>query len=223
MNVRPLNPCIGAEITDIDLKDTSSSEMEAVEAAFAEHLVLVFRDQTLSPAELLDLTNRFGGPSETPYLTGMPDYPDVVPVIKEAAELSEHTFGAGWHTDFTFQEQPPSRTLLYAIDMPSTGDDTLYCNLYRAFEALTPAMQNSLSEMNAVHSAVRSYGPKAILKDHMENMTITNDEQTPDLMQHPVIRLHPVTKMPALWVNPTYTINFEDMTEAESTPPCLII
>jgi taurine dioxygenase len=198
-----------------DLDEVSLAELDR---AFAKHLVLCVRDQSLSPSDLVNITNRLGGPGDTPYLTGLKEYPDVVPVVKEADENSPHTFGAGWHTDFTFQERPPAKTLLYAVDTPVAGGDTLYANLYAAYDALSEGMKTALKSLNAVHSATKSYGPQATLKNHLENMTIINDDQEPDTQIHPVICMHPVTKRPALWINPTYTIRFENMTQEESLP-----
>jgi len=218
MKITPLTGLIGAEVEGIDLKNMDQNTFDRVEAAFSKHLVLCFRDQELNPSQLLALTNQLGGVGETPYLAGLDDFPDVVAVIKEADESSPLTFGAGWHTDFTFQQQPPSRTLLYAVDTPATGGDTLYANLYAAYDALSDGLRASLNQMQAIHSAIRSYGPNATLKNHMENMTITNEAREPDTMSHPVIRLHPITRRPALWVNPTYTLRFADMTEKESAP-----
>ena len=94
----------------------------------------------------------------------------------------------------------------------------MYCNLYHAYEALSTGMQDMLENLTAIHSAVRSYGPNATLKDRMENMTITNHADEPPTMEHPVIRTHPTTGRKALWVNPVYTIRFKGMTEAESAP-----
>ena len=218
MDIQPLSGALGAEVRGVDLLHLEAQELQEIESAFLQYLVLCFRNQRLSPGDLLRLTEQLGGPGETPYLSGLPDYPDVVPVLKEANEQSPYTFGAGWHTDFTFQECPPARTLLYAVDTPAVGGDTLYCNLYQAYEALSAGMQAVLADLKAVHSAVRSYGPKATLKEHLENMTITNDPAEPQTTLHPVIRQHPATAKLALWVNPTYTIRFEKMTEAESRP-----
>lgn len=218
MKINPLAGALGAEVAGIDLKMMSDEQHQAIESAFTRYLVLCFRDQSLTPEDLLALTKRFGGIGETPYLGGMTDHPDVVSIIKEPDEKSSHTFGAGWHTDFTFLEAPPDRTLLYAIDTPEVGGDTLFANLYNAFDMLSSGLKEQLIRLQAVHSAVRSYGPKATLKDHMENMAITNDEAEPVTQLHPVIRQHPASGLPALWVNPTYTIRFQDMTEAESTP-----
>jgi taurine dioxygenase len=218
MEITPLSGALGAEITGIDLTRATDPELKELEQAFLDYLVLAIRDQQLTPVDLLALTESLGGLGETPYLKGMEDYPDIVPVIKEAEEKSPHTFGAGWHTDFTFQQHPPSRTLLYAVETPAVGGDTLYCNLYKSYAALSAGLKTALGSINAIHSATRSYGPSATLKDHMEAMTITNDTREPELMVHPVISCHPDTAKPVLWVNPTYTIRFEDMSEAESAP-----
>ncbi|MEX2326997.1 MAG: TauD/TfdA family dioxygenase [Pseudomonadales bacterium] len=168
MQITPITGALGAEVTGVDLSEPLPADLDQeIHAAFLEHLVLCFRDQQLTPESLYELTQRMGGVGETPYLTGLAKLPDVVPIIKEAREKSPITFGAGWHTDFTFQALPPGRTLLYALDVPPAGGDTLYANLYLAYEALSPGMQEMLEGMTAIHSSVRSYGPKATLRDHL--------------------------------------------------------
>ena len=149
MIIRPLTGLIGAEITGLDMNNLDEASLEALDKAFASHLVLCIRDQALTPSDLLDITNQLGGPGDTPYLTGLKEYPEVVPVVKEADENSPHTFGAGWHTDFTFQARPPARTLLYAVDTPVAGGDTLYANLYAAYDALSDGMKAALKSLNA--------------------------------------------------------------------------
>ena len=218
MKLRTLTKFIGAEITDLRLDTLDDASVQDLDNALADHLVLCIRNQSFTPEKLMQLTNLLGGVGETPYLRGLEKYPDVVPVVKEADENSSHTFGSGWHTDFTFQATPPSKTLLYAIDTPALGGDTLYANLYTAYEALSEGMKTALKSLNAVHSATKSYGPSATMKDHLEHMTITNDEKEPNTQVHPVVRLHPVTQKPALWINPTYTLRFENMTQEESKP-----
>ena len=96
MEVIPMTGALGAEIADIDLTSLTEAELLAVDQAFHDHLVLIFRRQSLDPASLMTLTQRFGGPGITPYLTGLPDFPDVVPIIKEADEKSiSPEFAAG--------------------------------------------------------------------------------------------------------------------------------
>ena len=218
MEIIPIAKSLGAEVIGAQLVNMDIKTYSSIEEAFSRYLVLCFRDQQLGPGDLVNLAKRFGGVGETPYLSGLKDYPDIVPIVKEANEKSPHTFGAGWHTDFTFQKKPPARTLLYALDVPPKGGDTLFANLQEAYESLSKGMQESLSRLRALHSSIRSYGPNASLKTHLENMTITNEKEEPDFESHPVIRKHPVTGKPALWINPTYTIRFDGMTDQESQP-----
>ena len=218
MEIIPIAKSLGAEVIGAQLFNMDAKTYSLIEKAFSRYLVLCFRDQQLGPGDLVNLAIKFGGVGETPYLSGLEDYPDVVPIIKEPNEKSQHTFGSGWHTDFTFQKKPPARTLLYALDVPPKGGDTLFANLQDAYDSLSTGMQESLSRLQALHSAVRSYGPDASLKNHLENMTITNEKEHPGFESHPVIRKHPVTGKPSLWINPTYTIRFEGMTDQESQP-----
>mgnify|MGYP003923660085 FL=1 len=218
MEIIPIAKSLGAEVIGAQLVNMDVKTYSSIEKAFSRYLVLCFRDQQLGPRDLVNLARKFGGVGETPYLSGLEDYPDVVPIIKEANEKSQHTFGSGWHTDFTFQKKPPARTLLYALDVPPKGGDTLFANLQEAYESLSTCMQESLSRLRALHSSIRSYGPNASLKTHLENMAITNEKEEPGFESHPVIRKHPVTGKPSLWINPTYTIRFDGMTDQESQP-----
>ena len=218
MEIIPIAKSLGAEVIGAQLDNMDVKTYSSIEKAFSRYLVLCFRDQQLGPCDLVNLARKFGGVGETPYLSGLEDYPDVVPIVKEANEKSQHTFGSGWHTDFTFQKKPPARTLLYALDVPPKGGDTLFANLQDAYESLSTGMQESLSRLRALHSSIRSYGPNASLKNHLENMTITNEKEEPGFESHPVIRKHPVSGKPSLWVNPTYTIRFDGMTDQESQP-----
>ena len=218
MEIIPIAKSLGAEVIGAQLVNMDVKTYSSIEKAFSRYLVLCFRDQQLGPCDLVNLARKFEGVGETPYLSGLEDYPDVVPIVKEANEKSQHTFGSGWHTDFTFQKKPPARTLLYALDVPPKGGDTLFANLQDAYESLSTGMQESLSRLRALHSSIRSYGPNASLKNHLENMTITNEKEEPGFESHPVIRKHPVTGKPSLWINPTYTIRFDGMTDEESQP-----
>ena len=218
MEIIPIAKSLGAEVIGAQLVNMDVKTFSSIEKAFSRYLVLCFRDQQLGPCDLVNLARKFEGVGETPYLSGLEDYPDVVPIVKEANEKSQHTFGSGWHTDFTFQKKPPARTLLYALDVPPKGGDTLFANLQDAYESLSTGMQESLSRLRALHSSIRSYGPNASLKNHLENMTITNEKEEPGFESHPVIRKHPVTGKPSLWINPTYTIRFDGMTDQESQP-----
>ena len=132
---------------------------------------------------------------------------------------SPSPFGAAWHSDWSFQETPPAATLLHAKIIPPVGGDTLYADGYRAYEALSPAMQSVLAGLRGVHSAARPYGPEGIYAreaDDARSMKILWSAEAEKTRAHPIVRTHPVSGRKALFVNPVYTVGVEGMTADES-------
>lgn len=220
LTITPVTPHCGAEVTGLDLRDASDDEMMAVHDALTAHSVLFVRDQHLSPDEQVALTRRFGDVLRVPFIQHLAEHPDVIAVLKEADERKISTFGGTWHSDFSFLDEPPSLTLLHAIELPDVGGDTLWSSQYAAYEALSPGMQALLDPLRAVQTAwphgTRGPGPNAAVS---KSVVMTRNDPTADReVLHPVVRVHPVTGRKALFVNPVYTQWFEGMTEAESRP-----
>jgi taurine dioxygenase len=144
----------------------------------------------------------------------------VIAVIKEADERRSPNFGGNWHSDWSFQERPPSFTLLHARELPPFGGDTMFANQYLAWESLSAGLRDTLERMRAVHSARRPYGPQGIYADRSKarSMKIQAGEAALAEMVHPVARVHAESGRAALYVNRVYTIRFEGMTEKESAP-----
>lgn len=143
-HVQPLSPACGAEVTGIDLTRADAATLQAVDAALATHGVLFFRGQRLTPEQQVAVTQRFGPVLRVPYIRHLDAHPDIIAVLKEADERRISTFGGTWHSDFSFLDEPPSLTLLYAIELPAVGGDTLWASQYAAYDALSPGMQRLL-------------------------------------------------------------------------------
>ncbi len=220
MDVRPLAPACGAEVFGIDLVAASALEMQAVWQAMACHSVLFFRHQKLTPTQQLEVTQRFGTILRVPYIQHLDDYPDIIAVRKEADERKISTFGGTWHSDFSFLDEPPSFTLLYALELPALGGDTLWASQYAAYEALSPGLQKLLDPLRAIQSAWPhgTKGPGAGTAVSRSIGMVRGDPGADREIAQPVVRVHPVTGRKALFVNPVYTQYFEGMTEAESRP-----
>jgi taurine dioxygenase len=204
----------------VALRDASEAVMERVLEAFAAHSVLAFPDQNLSLDEQLAVTARFGKVLRVPYIQGIASHPDAIAVLKEADEKRISTFGGSWHTDFSFLPEPPDATLLQAVDLPSVGGDTVWANQYLAYESLSSGMRRLLDPLRAVHTGwphgTRGPGPEVPVS---RSIKMTRNDPGADAEQlHPVVRRHPVTGRPALFVNPVYVQRFEDMTAEESKP-----
>ena len=220
MLVRPLAPACGAEVFGLDLANPPADAMRRVAEALARHAVLFFRDQRLSPEQQLEVTRRFGDILRVPYIQHLEAYPDMIAVLKEADERGISTFGGTWHSDFSFLDVPPSLTLLYALELPALGGDTLWASQYAAYDALSPGLRRLLDPLRAVQSAwphgTRGPGPGTAVSRSIG--MVRNDPAADREIAQPVVRVHPVTGRRALFVNPVYTERFEDMTVDESRP-----
>lgn len=219
LTATPVAGSMGADITGVDLTTISEAGQKELRQALLDHQVLFIRDQSLSISQLEEVTLRFGEFGIESYAKPMPDHPHVVRVLKEPTEGVPFVFGGAWHSDWTFQEKPPAFTLLYGHDVPETGGDTLYANMYLAYEWLSPAMQEMLHGLRGVHSPEASYGPKAIHNAALESMQILYGENVDhDRRSHPMVIEHPETGRSVLFANPAYTLGIEGMKPDESRP-----
>jgi taurine dioxygenase len=210
---------VGAEITGVDLARLDDRAFADIKRAFTDHLVLFFREQRLSPEQQVTLTRRFGPILRVPYVAHLPEHPDIIAVLKEADERQVSTFGNAWHSDFSFLEEPPAGSLLYALETPSSGGDTLWANMYMAYETLSDGMRRMLGELKAIHSG-KPYGVQggAGIRGSRSIKITRGDPEADRETAHPVVRTHPESGRKALFVNAIYTTRFEGMTEAESRP-----
>jgi taurine dioxygenase len=220
MMIRPVAPACGAEVTGIDLRDPSSDTVSLLNESLAEHAVLFVRDQHLTPEQQVELTRRFGAVLRVPYIEPLAGHPDVVAVLKEPDERNISTFGGTWHSDFSFLDEPPSLTLLYALELPEIGGDTVWSSQYAAYDTLSAGMQRLLDPLRAIHTAW-PHGTNGPGNDAAVSRSVVmtrNDPSADRETVHPVVRVHPITGRRALFVNSVYTQRFDDMTAEESQP-----
>ena len=214
LNVRPLSAALGAEITGVDLATPlDEATIGALRAALLEYVVIFFREQSLSPPQLLALAKRFGEVVEYPLVRGLPECPLVLPVIKEPHERAN--FGGVWHSDTAYLECPAMATMLYAVETPPVGGDTMFANMTLAYEALSDGMKRLLGGLRAVNVPNKPIALQT--REEMRSKRAGSEVGAAGTV-HPVIRTHPETGRKALYVNLAHTTRFEDMTEAESEP-----
>jgi len=218
LEVTPQPSGFGAEIRGVDLtRPVPPDVLAKVKAAWAKHGVVAFPDQELSLEAQEAFTEQMGGFGHDPYVKPMEGHPNVLELRREPDEKATN-FGAGWHSDWSFQEAPPAATLLHSKVVPPVGGDTLFVDACRAYEALSPVMQAMLAPLQAIHSARQSYGTQGVFaKDTKKRtMQIIVSEEADAALTHPLVRTHPVTGRKALFVSPVYTVGIEGMTEAEA-------
>jgi taurine dioxygenase len=220
IQVKPLTTALGAEIGGVDLSQPLDNEtMDEIHRAFLEYLVIFFHDQHITPEQHIAFSRHFGALNIHPFVEAMPGHPEILEVLKEPDDVMN--FGGLWHIDLTFLEKPPLGSILYAKEIPDAGGDTLWTNLYLAYDALSDGMRDMLDGLIAIHSAVKVYGPEdeTNFRDTKTSMQLDQTEQALDIVEHPLVRTHPDTGRKGLYLGgASYLRRFEDMTEEESQP-----
>lgn len=213
---RPLSGALGAEIDGVDLSETLPDDVFGeVRRAFLEFHVIFVRGQDLSPERHKAFARRFGTLNVHPYVQGMKDHPEIIEIIKEPEETLN--FGGGWHSDMSFLEEPALGSMLYALEVPKVGGDTLFANQHLAYDRLSDGMKRLLAGTKAVHTASGEYSPKGQSAQRRGAMKVTTASDAPSYL-HPVVRTHPETGQKALYVNTAFTRTLEGMTRRESKP-----
>jgi alpha-ketoglutarate-dependent taurine dioxygenase len=215
ITLRRLAGAIGAEIFGVDLsRELPAETIAEIRRALLDHLVIFFREQDLTPGRFLAFAQRFGEPIEYPFVRGLDGFPMITPVVK--LEHETVNFGGVWHADTTYLAQPPMATMLYAREVPPYGGDTLFANMYLAYETLSPGMRAMLDRLVGVSDSAKADGSRT-REDRVRDHPAANAARRL-IAEHPAVRTHPETGRKALYVNSAHTAHFKDMTIAESAP-----
>jgi taurine dioxygenase len=211
IEVHRIAGALGAEIRGVDAARAPGDEVIAeIRQALLDHLVIFLRGQRLAPRELLAFAARFGRPMEYPQLKGLPECPLVTPVVK--LEHERENFGGVWHSDTSYLERPPMGSLLYAVETPPYGGDTLFASQYAAYESLSEGLQALLAQLAGVNSSAKA----EVSRTREDRLRDAGTELKVLAGVHPVVRTHPETGRKALYVNYGHTTKFEGWSEAES-------
>lgn len=220
IRVQPLLGALGAEISGVELSRALDEETVAeLRRALLDYLVIFFRDQTLSVEQHKAFARRFGTLNVHPQYVPLDGDPEIFPVVKDPGD--RHNIGGVWHSDVTFLEAPALGSVLYGIKVPEVGGDTLFANQYLAYEALSSGMQRMLKILRALHSDRTLSDPAEVARRNAARTTKIAGEaagKPPIENLHPVVRTHPETGRPSLFVNRAFTLHFEGMTVEESRP-----
>jgi len=213
IEVRPVAGALGAELRGVDIARPLEDEVVAeIRQAFLDHLVVFIRDQKLTPQAQLAFAQRFGQPMEYPQLKGLPECPLVTPVVKLAHERVN--FGGVWHSDTSYLARPPMASMLYALETPPRGGDTLFANQYLAYETLSEGLQQTLAGLVGVNSSAKA----DVSKTREDRLRDAGAELKVLIGEHPVVRTHPESGRKALYLNFGHTARFRGWTEQESAP-----
>ena len=217
LSVERAGGSLGAIVSGLDLSKTlAAEEVAGLRAALLDHLVVALPGQKMSLDDLERLTDQLGGRDVTPFVTPMEGRPFVIRILKEPHETLN--FANAWHTDLSYLPAPPSFTLLYCLETPPAGGDTIWANQYLAYETLPEGLRDRLRGLEAVHSAAMAYGEGGYLDSvkHLISTPIAPSAEARKEHSHPAVIAHAETGQPALYVNPVYTARLAGLEETES-------
>ena len=225
IEVKPVAGALGAEIARVNLGRLDDETFEEIKQAWLAHLVIFFRDQNITPEQQIAFAKRFGEIHHHPFMKGMDEYPDILEIIKEEGDTK--AFGEVWHTDQMFNPKPAKATILYAKETPDAGGDTMFTNLYMAYDTLSEPMKALLASVKTWNVGDRKRlmdGEKAgITRDGRyagnEKMSakLRNPGDVVTEAAHPLVRTHPETGRKALYIS-NHTQTLQGFKNAEARP-----
>lgn len=215
MQLTPMAPECGVEVSGITLASCSDEEMQAVKQAIYEHGVAVFRDQEFSPEDHIAFGKRWGGMDINNYFPQQGDYDEISVVKKEPTQNTN--IGGAWHTDHSYDQIPAMGSVLVARELPPTGGDTMWAHMGAAYDALSDDLKARVEGMEAFHTADHVYKEGGLyaqtdMGEHLRGQNLKTGAV------HPVVIRHPHTGRKLLYVNTAFTINFVGQTREESLP-----
>ena len=204
---------VGAFVHGVDLTCLSDDQLSHLRAAFAEHSVLFFRDQQLTPDQHIEFAQTWGVININRFFTPVAEHPQIALVSKEPDQ--KLNIGGGWHTDHSYDQVPALGSMLYALEVPPAGGDTLFASTCAAYASLSDGVKSTLANLQAVHSSRHVFGSNssrdAEFADRFGNEAAATQDAT-----HPVVITHPLSGRKSLYVNPGFTLRFKGWTEVES-------
>ena len=208
---------IGVEVSDFSLADLTRENISFLRSKWVKYGLIVFPKLPLSHDEFKDFALSFGDFGDDPFISSLPDYPNIAE-IKRSANEKATPFGGTWHSDWSFMKKPPSATLLHSKIIPPVGGNTLFANTEKSFAALPEKMKNRLRNLKVIHSAKIPYADDGFyaLEKEERSMKILPSKEAKATYSHPMVKIHPETNKECLFINPVYTINIEGLSEDES-------
>ena len=211
MDVKLLSGACGAEIIGINLRDTSGGNIKIIKDLLFEHKVIFFRNQDITHQEQIDLSKCFGPIEKHAYVKGLPEYPEILRIIKEPFE--KNNWGENWHSDVSHNVKPTKAVILKSIKIPPVGGDTCFSNMELAWDSLDEKIKEKIKDKRAAHS---SLGVGFFIDNYkkMESNGKKNYDEYSN--EHPIVRTHPETGKKILFVNWTYTKRIIGLDKEES-------
>ncbi len=210
--ISPLTPTIGAEIAGIDLREPlDAATLRDMRAALLDWKVLFFRDQDITTEQHLAFAGNFGKLEVHPFAPHKPGYPEVLAITHNRESRGRENM---WHSDVTWRLQPSLGSILRSQEIPPVGGDTLFADMYAAYDGLTDELKQRIEGKTAIHDF--EFFRTAMRKRGKSEAEIDEFNKAYPPAEHPVVRTHPETGKKGIYVNAAFTKHIVDMDPAES-------
>jgi taurine dioxygenase len=214
LSVTRLTPTIGAVVDGIRINEPlTDATIDDITRALAEHHVIFFRGQTVTPQQHRDFASRFGTLHIHPIYPNHSEAPEIMVLDTDLIDLQDNAI---WHTDVTFSPTPPMGGVLVARVVPPNGGDTLWSSNIAAFEALSSPLQQFLQGLTATHSIAQSFPAERFGMTPEAQERLEKAKRTNPPVSHPVVRTHPVSGRKGLFVQDGFTTHINELAAQES-------
>ncbi len=213
MQISKASEAVGGLVEGVDVTRLTDSQFDDIRKAFTDYGALFFSQQKLTPEDHIAFARRWGEIDVNRFFTPVSGYPEIAEVLKEPDQLLN--IGGGWHTDHSYDEAPAMGSILYALEIPPSGGDTLFAGMAAAYDALPDAMKERISDLKARHGNDHVFGEKSDYQKAM-NGRLGNARSAGQEAVHPVVLTHPDSGRKGLYVNPGFTLYIEDMEREQS-------
>lgn len=214
IDIHPMTGDLGVEISNVNLDYLDDETFAEIKRAFLEYQVIVFRDQDIKYQSQIDLGKRFGELYVHPYVDPIEGHPEMIRLLKKSTHIFNN--GGSWHFDLTFLDEPPMAHILRILDAPN-GGDTMFSNMYSAYDALSDSMKKYLDGLQAIHTSAQLFGPTGFYTIHKASSSMGELPKVEDYVaKQPLVRTHPETGRKGLFVNSGYIERILDVPARES-------
>lgn len=216
ITVHPVAGSLGAEIHGVDLREPLDDEaFGEIKRALLENLVIFFRDQDITPDQQIAFGRRFGDLHIHPYIPSLKDHREVIWLKAKSGAQENLRLSNAWHVDLSYTYDPPLAAILHCITCPERGGDTMWVNLYKAYDTLSDKMKEIIGGLSAWHDVTKTYRRQELQQEGGAEQYWKTFQKTPPAL-HPLVRSHPETGKKLLYVSDLTTTHIEGLTQKES-------
>jgi len=216
IRLRPISGSLGAIIEGVDLrKPLDDATYAEIKRALLDNLVIFFRDQDITPDQQVDFGKRFGELHIHPFIPNLEGYPEVIRLYAETGTKEMLRLANSWHEDLSYTYDPPLAAILRGVQIPSRGGDTMWVNLYKAYDTLSDKMKAIVEDLSAWHDVTKTYRRQELQREGGPEQYAGTFKKSPPAL-HPIVGTHPETGKKLLYISELTTTHIDGLHETES-------